>query len=182
MRSLRNETVSKLPFKEAPARKVPAVGDILEKINFFKERFAARNNQQTMVAIPIENIQENEDPFKIAMLTKTAKQLSKDYVYECNINGSMNKLTIAKGIWCITARFMECTSQSNREYIIPARTKELKIPILNVYFPDNWNSGGDVFNITFVVRSEVTLNQTVNYYSICQTSLDLLRLDLVAEL
>ena len=77
---------------------------------------------------------------------------------------------------------MECTSQSNREYIIPARTKELKIPILNVYFPDNWNSGGDVSDINFVVRSEVTLNQTVNYYSICQTSLDRLRLDLTADL
>lgn len=180
--SLRNETVLKLPFKEAPARRVPAVGDILEKINFFKERFAAGSNQQTLVAISVENVQENEDSFKIAMLTKTAKQLTKDYVYECNINGSMNKLTIAKGIWCITARFMECTSQSNRDYIIPARTKELKIPILNVYFPDNWNRGEDVFNINFVVRSEETLDQTVNYYSICQSSLDLLRLDLAADL
>lgn len=77
---------------------------------------------------------------------------------------------------------MECTSQSNREYIIPARTKELKIPILNVYFPDNWNRGEDIFNINFVVRSEETLDKTVNYYSICQNSLDLLRLDLAADL
>ena len=172
----------KLPFKEVPAKIVPAVGDILEKIYFFKERFVAGNNQQTIVAIPVENVQENEDPFKIAMLTKTAKQLSKDYVYECSINGSMNKITIAKGIWCITARFMECTSQSNREYIIPTRTKELKIPVLNVYFPDNWNSNEDVFTINFVMRSEESLNQTVNYYSICQISLDALRLDLAADL
>ena len=171
-----------MSFKEAPNKKVPAVGDILEKINFFKERFAAGNNQQTIVAIPVENVQENEDPFKIAMLTKTAKQLTKDYVYECSINGSMNKITVAKGIWCITARFMECTSQSNREYIIPTRTKEQKIPVLNVYFPDNWNSNGDVFTIKFDTRREETLNQTVNYYDICQTSLDVLRLDLAADL
>ena len=41
--SLKKETVLKLPFKEAPAKKVPAVGDILDKINFFKERFAAQS-------------------------------------------------------------------------------------------------------------------------------------------
>ena len=179
--SLRKETVLKLPFKEAPAKKVPAVGDILDKINFFKERFAAGNNQQTIVAIPVENVLENEDPFKIAMLTKTAKQLSRDYVYECSINGSVNKITIAKGVWCITARFMECTSQSKRQYIIHTRTKELKIPVLNIYFPDNFKSNEDISTINFVMRGEESLNQTVNYYSICQINLDALQLDLAAD-
>ena len=115
------------------------------------------------------------------MLTKTAKQLSRDYIYECSINGSMNKITMTKGIWCITVRFMECTSESKREYIIPTRTKELKIPLLNIYFPDNWKSNEDVSTINFVMRSEESLNQKVNYYSICQMSLDALQLDLAAD-
>ena len=133
------------------------------------------------MAIPVENVLENEDPFKIAMLTKTAKQFSRDYVYECSINGSMNKITVAKGVWCITARFMECTSQSKRQLIIPTRTKELKIPVLNVYFPDKWKSNEDVSTINFVMRSEESLNQKVNYYSICQMSLDAIQLDLAAD-
>jgi hypothetical protein len=179
--SLRSETVMKLPFKEAPVRKAPTVGDILEKISFFNERFAAGNIQQTVVAIPVENVREDEELFKIAMLTRTAKQLRKDYIYECNINGSMNTITVAKGVWCITVRFMECTSLSNREYIIPTKTKELKIPVLNVHFPVGWQSDRDVFPIAFVLRSEITLNQTVNYYSISQTSLNAVGLDLATD-
>ena len=77
---------------------------------------------------------------------------------------------------------MECKSQSNREYVIPARTKELKIPVVDVYFPGNWNSDEDVFIINFAIRSEVELNQRINYYIICQTSLDVIRLDLSADL
>ena len=53
---------------------------ILEKITFFNERFAAGNIQPTIVAIPVENARDDEDLFKIAILTKTAKQLRKDYV------------------------------------------------------------------------------------------------------
>jgi hypothetical protein len=63
--------------------------------------------------------------------------------------------------------FMECISLPNREYIIPTKTKELKIPVHD-HFPVDWQSEGDVFPITFVLRSEITLNQTVNYYSISQ--------------
>lgn len=180
--SLKGETVMKLPYKDAPARKVPAAGDLLEKINYFKEKFTPGNNQQTIVAVPVENKHENEEPFKMAMLTKTAKQLNKDYVYECSINGSMNKITIEKGVWCITARFMETTNQSSREYIIPTKTKEIKIPVVNVYFPDNWNSSGNIFNIDFVTRSEETQNQITNYYVIGQASLDAVRLDVAADM
>lgn len=58
---------------------------------------------------------------------------------------------------------MECTSQSNREYIIPARAKKLKTPTVDVYFPDNWNSNEDISTIYFVMQSEEALNQTVTY-------------------
>ena len=76
---------------------------------------------------------------------------------------------------------MECTSQSKRQYIIHTGAKELKIPVLNVYFPDNFKSNEDISTINFVMRSEESLNQTVNYYSVCQMSLDALQLDLAAD-
>ena len=69
---LRSEIVLKLPYKDAPARKTPAVGDMLEKANYFKARFVSGGNQQTIVAILVENKHENVDPFKMAMVTKTA--------------------------------------------------------------------------------------------------------------
>ena len=79
--------------------------------------------------------------------------------------------------YCITARFLEYTSQLTGEYTIPARTKEIKMPFSSVHFPNDWNSGGIMFNINFTSRSEVKLRQTTNYYSISESSLDTLRLD-----
>jgi hypothetical protein len=65
-------TEKKLTYKEAPIRKLE---DILYKISFFNERFAVGNIQLTIVAIPVENPRDDEEIFKIAMLSKTAKQL-----------------------------------------------------------------------------------------------------------
>jgi hypothetical protein len=95
--SLRSATVKKLPLKEAPVRKAPTVCDILEKIDFFNERFAAGNIQQTVVAIPVENAREDEELFKTAMLTKTAKQC------ECNINNCRQRSLVHNGqVYCHT--------------------------------------------------------------------------------
>jgi hypothetical protein len=93
----------------------------------------------------------------------------------------MNAITVAKGVWCITVRLMEYTSLANRDDIIPTKAKELKIPVLNVHFPDDWQSAVDVFPIAFVLRSEITPNQTANYCSICQISLDATRLGLAVD-
>ena len=180
--ALRNEVALRLPYKEANPRKVPTVGDILKKINYFKERFSAGMNAQIIMAMMVEHNQENQEPFKMVMVTKSAKQLKNDYIFECTIDGSTNKITIEKGIWCITVRCMEKTAESNTEYIIPARTKEIKVAIENVYFPDNWNEVGHEFNISFTVRSEEIMGQTLNYYSISQISLDALQLDSNVEL
>ena len=42
---LRNESVKRLPYTEAPAKKTPAVGDLLERVSFFKERFVPENSE-----------------------------------------------------------------------------------------------------------------------------------------
>jgi hypothetical protein len=175
---LKAESVMRLPYKDAPARKAPAVGNILERINFLKERFTPENTEQTIVAIIVENVKENEEPFKLAMLTKPAKQLRKDYIYECKIDGSDNQITVSKGTWCVTLRFMECKAAENNEYIIPVKTKEIKMPLTSVYFPEDDNSSNDHFTIMYSVRSEEIMGQTHNYYSIRDESLEAIRLSM----
>ena len=165
----------RLPYTEAPAKKTPAVGDVLERINFCKERFARENSEQTIVAIVFENAQENDEPFKLAVVTKTAKQLIKNYVNDCKIDGSDNKITVEKGIWCVTLRFMECLNKENNEYKAPVKTKEIKVPITNIYFPENQGSNSERFSIKYTIRSEEIMRQTVNYYTICKLSIDTLR-------
>ena len=66
----------------------------------------------------------SEEAFKFAIVTKKTKQLSRDYIFECNIDGSTNKITIAKGLWCITVRFVEIAHPTNLEYIIPTKQKK----------------------------------------------------------
>jgi hypothetical protein len=175
---LKAESVMRLPYKEATAKKAPAVGNILERINFFKERFATENVEQTIVAIIDENVQENDVPFKLAMVTKPAKQLRKDYLFECKIDGSDNTITVSKGTWCVTLRFMECKAVENNEYIIPVKAKEIKMPLTNVYFPEDASSCNDHFLIMYTLRSEEVMGQTVNYYSICDESIESIRLSL----
>ena len=137
--TLKSESITKLPFKDAVVRKVPAVGEELRKINYFKDIFSAENTEKTIVAIIVEDKQEIEEAFKLAMVTKSAKQLNKDYVFECIIDGSTNKVTVAKGIWCVTVRFMEIAHPTNLEYIIPTKTRETKTPIYNIYFSELCN-------------------------------------------
>lgn len=120
---LKSESITKLPYKDAVVRKVPAVGDELRKINYFKDVFSADNAEKAIVAIITEDRRENEEAFKLGMVTKRAKQLGKDYIFEYSIDGSTNKITIVKGVWCITVRFMEIAHPTNLEYIIPTKAK-----------------------------------------------------------
>ena len=130
----------------------------------------------------IENVVENEEPFKLAVVTKTAKQLTKDYVYDCKIGGSDNKITVEKGIWCVTLRFMECFNKECHEYKIPVKDKEIKMPLTNIYFPENQGSNGERFNIKYAIRCEEIMRQTVNYFTICKSSMDTLRSNLSVDL
>ena len=116
------------------------------------------------------------------MVTKRAKQLGIDYIFEYSIDGSTNKITIVKGVWCITVRFMEIAHPTILEYIIPTKAKEIKMPIDNIYFPALNNENEIIFKINFSVRSEVANNQTINYYCISQNSVDNIRQDLNVDL
>ena len=76
---------------------------------------------------------------------------------------------------------MEIAHPTNFEFVIPPKTKELKMLIDNIYFPEVWNKDGLVFKINFTVRVEVIGNQTANYYSIRSTDLDSIRQELNSE-
>jgi hypothetical protein len=57
------------------------------------------------------------EPFKLAMVTKTAKQLSKDLEYSYQVNGVANKTTVEKNTWCVTLRFLHCTDESRKMFV-----------------------------------------------------------------
>ena len=178
--SLRSEVLLKLPYKEPTSKKTPAEGDLLERIKYFKDLIADGSDHQKIVAVPSENRQENEEPFKLAIITKTVKQLKKDFVHECSINGSLNRITVMKGEWCITLRFMQCIDEINKEYTIPLRAKEMKVSILNVCHPHDSNVPFDLISTSQTV--EVTNGQSVIYYKISEGSLDIIRSSLDVEL
>ena len=113
---------------------------------------------------------------------RVTKQLMKDYVYDCKIDGPDNKITVEKGIWCVTLRFMECLNKENNEYKVPVKTKEIKVPLTNIYFPENQGSNSERFSIKYTIRSEEIMRQTVNYYTICKSSIDTLRSNLNIDL
>ena len=117
----------------------------------------------------------------MAVVTKTAKQLTKDYIYDCKIDGSDNNITVERGIWCVTLRFMDCWNKENNEYKVPVKTKEIKVPLACIYFLDSKDSISERFAIKYTIRSEEIMRQTVNYYTICKSSIDTLRLSLNVE-
>ena len=160
--------------------KTPAAGDLLERINYFKELMSDGGDHQKIVAVPSEIRQENEEPFKLAIITKTVKQLKKKIVHECSINGSLNRITVVKGEWCITLRFMQCIDEINQEYTIPLRAKELKVPILNVCHPLDSYIPFDLISTSRTV--EVTRGQSAIYYKISEGSLDTIRSNFDVEL
>ena len=122
-----------------------AAGDLLDRINYFKELFSDSGDHQKIVAVPSE----------------TVKQLKRDFVHECSINRSLNRIAVMKGEWCITLRFMQCVDDINKEYTIPLRAKELKAPILNVCQPHDSNVP---FNLISTSRTvEVTNGQSLIY-------------------
>ena len=74
---------------------------------------------------------------------------------------------------------MECLNKENNEYKVPVKTKETKT---NIYFPENQVSNSERFSIKYTIRSEEIMRQTVNYYTICKSSIDTLRSNLNIDL
>jgi hypothetical protein len=168
--SLKSEIVRKLPFKEAPVRSAPAAGDILEKINYFKKLFPATDGEHVIVAIRKENGSDRGELFELAVMTKAVKQLKKDFQFDFIVNGVTSTVTVEKDTWCITVRFLQCFDRRSREYMIPVKTKEVKVPMLTVYSPENLTEEWRIKYALRIVQQENS--QTLNYYIIEESSLD----------
>ena len=71
----------------------------------------------------------------LGLMTKQIKESQRDLESEYTINSVRIKTTIKKGTWCITSKLMYCQNVNDNEFYIPLKSKEIKIPLHDVYYP-----------------------------------------------
>jgi hypothetical protein len=177
---LKEEVVKKLPFKEQVGNPAQSASEELEKIKYLKNVLGATVGEEVIVAIKKEHIDDNGDKFELAIMTKGAKQLKKDFQYDFLINGVTNKVTLEKNTWCITVRFLQCTDHRNRDYSIPVKAKEVKISIEAVHYVQN--EAEDESKLKHTSRSISISNlQTRTIYTMDERALDVIRGVLISD-
>ena len=171
---LKEEVVKKLPFKEHVANPAQSACEEVEKLNYFKNVLGSNVGEEVIVAIIKENIDDMGEKFELAIMTKGAKKLKKDFQYNFLINGISNKITLEKNTWCITVRFLQCTDHRNRDYSIPVKAKEVKVSIEAVHYIQSKED--DESKLKHTSRSEAISNsQTRIIYTIDERTLDTIR-------
>ena len=171
---LKEELVSKLPYKDPSPSSIKPTGSMLEKINHLKNVFDNAGDEQVIVAIMKEMNGYYGEAFELAIMRKGVKQLKKDFQYDYLINGVPTKFTLEKNTWCITVRFLRCVDYRCRDYSIPVKAKEVKISLTAVYHPESVTNTES--KIRHTSRSEIKDNhQTGVLYTIDETTLETIR-------
>lgn len=67
-------------------------------------------------------------------MTKKVRQLCNEITHETLIAGMKVRKIIKKGTWCLTVKFLHKVNDVEGEYCIPVKTKEIKVPMSDVYF------------------------------------------------
>ena len=172
---LHEEVIRKLPFKDNVIRKDSA-SEEEKRIDFFKGPLPLRNTQQIIIAIPTEKKDINDDPFVLAIMTKNIKELSKEMPSEYIIGGVKNKTVMKKGVWCMTAKLLFSSHVVENEYFIPVKSREIKIPLDDVYFPTDSQDTNRENYISCNLRSTLLeTGQVSNVYVVDCGSLDAIR-------
>jgi hypothetical protein len=179
---LREEQVKKLPFKE-PALPKKTSCDETKRINFFKGPLPLSSETNIVVAIASEKKDVNDEPFQLGLMTKKMKESKRDSEIEYEINGLRMKKTIKKGTWCITIKLMYCQNVNENVYYIPSKSKEIKIPIQDVYIPiDNDELTRENYLVCRMNNKVIGGSQVFNTYTIADDCLEILRKDMTNDL
>ena len=106
-----------------------------------------------------------------------------DIEVEHLIDGNVQKNSIKKGTWCITFRYLYCKNALDNEYYIPVKSKEIKIPILDVYYPPDQTDVTRNNYLTCVVeRSFLENGQVSVVYILDSSKLDDIRSSMTIEM
>ena len=163
--SLRKELSTKLPFKEPSKRNT--VHEEIQRVNFFKGPLPLNTIKQIVIAIQREKVDVNDEPFLLGLMTKQIKESTKDIEYDYIINGVNNKVLIKKGTFCVTFKLVYCVNLLENIHHIPLKAKEMKIPLSDIYFPDEENDLNRENYLTCTMHNVVdNANQNVINYII----------------
>ena len=117
-----------------------------------------------------------DEAFIIGIMTKKVKVCTKDNEFEYLVNSLRFKRCIKKGTLCITFKLLYCQNEYENEYYIPPKSKEIKVPLTDVYFPSSLdNITKETYLKCSTTISMQDTNQTVKTYTVCSDSLELLR-------
>lgn len=179
---LREEQVKKLPFKENALPKSYS-SDEIKKINFSKGALPPSNESNIIVAIPCEKKDISDEPFVLGLMTKQIKESQRDIESEYSFNSVSIKTTIKKGTWCITLKLMYCQNVNDNEFYIPVKSKEIKIPLHDIYYPVDDSEITRENYLQCCIQTKILRgNQVSNVYTVDSDCLDVLRKSMRDEL
>ena len=171
---LRKELSTKLPYKEVLKRNL--VHEELQRINFFKGPLPLNTTKQIVIAIRRDKVDVNDEPFLLGLMTKKIKVSTTDIEFEYTISGVKNKVVIKKGTYCVTYKLLYSVNLIENIYHIPLKAKEMKIPLSDIYNPDEENEVDRENYLTCTMHSVVDdRNQNEITYVIDSTSIEKLR-------
>ena len=111
------------------------------------------------------------------------KESVRDSEIEYEINGLRMKKTIKKGTWCITIKLMYCQNVNENVYYIPSKSREIKIPVQDVYIPiDNDELTRENYLVCRMNNKVIGGSQVLNTYTIADDCLEILRKDMTNDL
>ena len=172
---MHQEVIKKLPFKESILKKDSESEDE-KRINFFKGPLRVSSTQQIIIAIPITKKDANDDPFVLAIMTRKIKELTKEMPSEYVIGGVKNKTVMKKGVWCITAKLLFSLHVIENEYFVPVKSREIKIPLSDVYFPtESQDTNRENYILCDLKSTSLEMGQVSNVYVVNTSSLDTIR-------
>jgi hypothetical protein len=92
------------------------------------------------------------------------------------IGGVKNKTVMKKGVWCITAKLLLSAHVVENEFFIPIKSREIKIPLSDVYFPsDSHDTNRENYILCELKSTSLETGQVSNVYVVNCGSLDTIR-------
>ena len=172
---LKEEPFVKLPFKEAPVKK-SCTEEELQRVNFFKGNLIAGSGGELFVAVKRGKLDMNDEPFVLAIMTKKIKECTKDIEFEYTALRLKSKVVIKRDTWCFTLKLLYSKNHTENIYYIPVKEKEFKMPLSDVYFPDEEEGVTRETYITCVTQCVLyDNNQNSTEYIIDSSSIEKLR-------
>ena len=96
----------------------------------------AGSGGELFVAVKRDKLDMNDEPFVLAVMTKKIKECTKDIEFEYTALRLKSKVVIKRGTWCFTLKLLYSKNHTENIYYIPVKEKEFKMPLSDVYFPD----------------------------------------------